>query len=125
MGGKEESKKKNPYFTTEQVREVVETNEERLRLINTGVKAFIKCDDKGSSCSYRLAQEGALSTVPFLGKRVVQMDKENMEKLLMRTPEIDRPPMVADFSEEVQQILRGLGVVVWPMSTKTLTQIWQ
>ena len=42
------------------------------------------------SCSYRLAQEGALSTVPFLGKRVVQMDKENMEKLLMRTAEIDR-----------------------------------
>ena len=38
----------NRYFTTEQVREVVETNEERLRLINTGVKAFIKCDDKGS-----------------------------------------------------------------------------
>ena len=36
------------YFITEQVREVVETNEERLRLINTGVKAFIKCDDKGS-----------------------------------------------------------------------------
>ena len=36
------------YFTTEQVREVVETNEERLRLINTGVKAFIKCDNKGS-----------------------------------------------------------------------------
>jgi len=108
--GKEESKKKNLYFTTEQVREVVETNEERLRLINTGVKAFIKCDDKGSNCSYRLAQEGALSTVPFLGKRVVQMDKENMEKLLMRTAEIDRPPMIADFSEEVQEILRGLTV---------------
>ena len=46
--GKEESKKKNLYFTTEQVRQVVETNVERLRMINTGVKAFIKCEDKGS-----------------------------------------------------------------------------
>merc|ERR1712038_453678 len=87
-----------------------ETNEDRLRLINTGVKAFIKCDDKGSSCSYRLAQEGALSTVPFLGKRIVQMDKANMEMLLMRTAEIDRPPMVADFSEDVQEMLRSFSV---------------
>ena len=46
--GKEATKKKNLYFTTEQVRQVVETNVERLRMINTGVKAFIKCEDKGS-----------------------------------------------------------------------------
>merc|ERR1719412_2402328 len=38
------------------------------------------------------------------------MDKENMEKLLMRTAEIDKPPMVADFSQDVQDILRGFSV---------------
>jgi len=79
-------------------------------MINTGVKAFIKCEDKGSSCSYRLAQEGALSTVPFLGKRVLNLDKPNMELLLMRTAEIDRPPMISDFSENVGKVLRDFSV---------------
>ena len=30
------------------MRDIVENNEERLKLINTGVKAFIKYEDKGS-----------------------------------------------------------------------------
>ena len=39
-----------------QVRDVVENNEDRLKLINTGVKTFVKYEDKGSRCDYRLAQ---------------------------------------------------------------------
>jgi len=106
--GRDESKKKNLYFTTEQVRDLVENNEDRLKLINTGVKTFIKCEDKGSRCSYRLAQEGALTTVPFLGSRLVGMERADMATLLHTTQHIDRPPTAAMFSPEVAKVLTAM-----------------
>ena len=79
----DETKKNNMYLTTEGVREVVEANKERVKIINTGVKAFarfdqhtspntsifdyLRCENKGATCDFRLAQEGVLSTVPFIG----------------------------------------------------------
>ena len=78
----DETKKNNLYLTTEEVREVVEANKERVKIINTGVKAFARyvppeceqkvsltdrCENKGATCDFRLAQEGVLSTVPFIG----------------------------------------------------------
>ena len=38
----DETKKNNMYLTTEGVREVVEANKERVKIINTGVKAFAR-----------------------------------------------------------------------------------
>ena len=38
----DETKKNNLYLTTEGVREVVEANKERVKIINTGVKAFAR-----------------------------------------------------------------------------------
>ena len=40
----DETKKNNLYLTTEGVREVVEANKERVKIINTGVKAFARLD---------------------------------------------------------------------------------
>ena len=40
----DETKKNNMYLTTEGVREVVEANKERVKIINTGVKAFARLD---------------------------------------------------------------------------------
>jgi len=107
--GTDLSKKKNLYFTTKQIRDIVENNEERLKLINTGVKTFIKYEDKGSRCDYRLAQEGALSTLPFIQDRLVRMGREDMA-VLLQSADIDRPPNPAMFSTEVKAILEGLDV---------------
>ena len=46
---------------------IMELNKERVKIINTGVKAFARCENKGATCDFRLAQEGVLSTVPFIG----------------------------------------------------------
>merc|ERR1711970_407874 len=54
----DESKKHGVYFTSEKVREVMENNVDRVKIINTGVKAFVRCENKGASCDYRVAQEG-------------------------------------------------------------------
>jgi tRNA (cytosine34-C5)-methyltransferase len=52
----DETKKNTLYMTTSEVRDVVEHNKERVKIINTGVKAFAKCENKGASCDFRLAQ---------------------------------------------------------------------
>ena len=44
----DETKKNNLYLTTEGVREVVEANKERVKIINTGVKAFARFDHRTS-----------------------------------------------------------------------------
>ena len=59
----DESKKNSIYFTTEKV---MENNVDRVKIINTGVKAFARCENKGAGCDYRIAQEGSLSTIPFI-----------------------------------------------------------
>ena len=50
----DESKKNSVYFTTEKVREVRENIVDRV-IINTGVKAFARCENKGAVCDYRIA----------------------------------------------------------------------
>ena len=77
----------------------MENNRERMRLINTGVKAFTRADNKGSNCDYRIAQEGCLSTVPFIKNRVLRPGKEDMLKIL-QSSEIQKPPEIRHFTEE-------------------------
>ena len=52
-----EGKKKNIYLTSPQVRDLVLKNANRIKIINTGVKTFARCDMKDMKCSFRLAQE--------------------------------------------------------------------
>ena len=47
------TRKKNIYFTTTKVRSLVENNADRVKIINTGIKAFARADNKGSDCDYR------------------------------------------------------------------------
>lgn len=52
-----EGKKKNIYLTSPKVRDIVLKNASRIKIINTGVKTFARCDNKEMKCSFRLAQE--------------------------------------------------------------------
>ena len=55
---KDRNIKNNLYFTSQLVRNIVMNNEDRVKIINTGVKAFARCENKGADCIYRLAQVG-------------------------------------------------------------------
>jgi tRNA (cytosine34-C5)-methyltransferase len=50
---KDASKKNSLYFTSMLVRDIVTSNVERIKIINTGVKAFVKCENKGAECFFR------------------------------------------------------------------------
>ncbi len=50
---KDVTKKNSLYFTSMLVRDIVTSNVERVKIINTGVKAFCKCENKGADCNFR------------------------------------------------------------------------
>ena len=43
--------------------------QEKVKIINTGVKAFVKCENKGATCDFRLAQVS--SHLPYYGTRTL------------------------------------------------------
>ena len=53
-------KKKNIYFCSPEVRSMLRNNEFNIKLINSGVKTFSRCDNRNMECSFRLAHEGLL-----------------------------------------------------------------
>lgn len=46
-------KKKNIYLVSPIVRDVVTRNEDSIKIINTGVKTFVRCDNKNMTCPFR------------------------------------------------------------------------
>ena len=46
-------KRSNLYFTSKLVRNIIEANEDKIKIINTGVKAFAKAENKGAPIPYR------------------------------------------------------------------------
>eukprot|EP00090_Calanus_glacialis_P007336 TRINITY_DN15781_c0_g1_i1.p1 TRINITY_DN15781_c0_g1~~TRINITY_DN15781_c0_g1_i1.p1 ORF type:complete len:704 (-),score=298.23 TRINITY_DN15781_c0_g1_i1:55-2166(-) len=121
----DESKKNGVYFTTEKVRHVMENNVDRVKIINTGVKAFARCENyKGASCDYRIAQEGALSTVPFIGARMLHPAREDMEMMLLSEDQ-DKPPEITKMSEkfrdELEKTETGSVAFLFKDPTSSLT----
>ena len=51
---KDGSKKNNLYFASHLVRDIMDNNVDgKVKIINTGIKAFTKCENKGATCPYR------------------------------------------------------------------------
>ena len=88
---KDTTKKNSLYYTSNIIRDIVMSNEDNLKIINTGVKAFTKCENKGATCDFRLAQDGALMTIPFMTKRIVKPTLKDLEVLLLCN-DVDMPP---------------------------------
>jgi len=121
----DETKKNNLYLTTEGVKEVIEANKERVKIINTGVKAFARCENKGATCDFRLAQEGVLSTVPFIGRsRRLHPTLKDLE-LLLSSDDANKPPEVEamsnEFKEELNKMETGSVALVFSDPSSDLT----
>ena len=68
------------------------------------MKAFARCENKGATCDYRIAQEGALSTVPFIGARMLHPAREDMEMMLLSEDQ-DTPPEITRMSDKFREEL--------------------
>ncbi|XP_059619990.1 tRNA (cytosine(34)-C(5))-methyltransferase [Phlebotomus argentipes] len=96
-------KKKNIYFSSESIRDIVQLSGDRVKIINTGVKVFVRCDNKNMSCAFRLAQEGLPSVNEFVGSdRRVLLERSDLVMLLQNT-DPTKPPKLEDLTAASQE----------------------
>uniref|UniRef100_A0A182MM40 tRNA (cytosine(34)-C(5))-methyltransferase n=1 Tax=Anopheles culicifacies TaxID=139723 RepID=A0A182MM40_9DIPT len=102
-------KKKNVYFCSSIVRDIVQLNEKRVKIINLGVKSFVRCATRNIECDFRLASEGLSSVNPFVGsQRRVMVQKKDLIQLLSCT-DPTKPPELTSLSTETQQNLQNVA----------------
>ncbi|XP_018562848.1 tRNA (cytosine(34)-C(5))-methyltransferase [Anoplophora glabripennis] len=102
-------KKKNIYLTSEAIRDLVVTNQGSIKFINTGVKAFVRCDNKNMKCAFRIANDGLESVYPYIGNdRKVRIPKDDLITLLLNDDPQHSPPIVT-LSESLQQQVQDLS----------------
>ncbi|CAG9131516.1 unnamed protein product [Plutella xylostella] len=102
-------KKKNIYLVSPAVKDIVQRNEANIKIINTGVKTFVRCDNKNMTCPFRLSQEGLSSITHFVGAarrlRILRSDLV----LVLQNDDPSNPPDVARFSEHTQALVKDFG----------------
>jgi len=80
---KEADQKRTLYFVNTAVKEFLQNNQERVKVINAGVKIFGRTETKFNACRFRLAQDGLKIILPYMEKRVVEISPDEMN-LIMR-----------------------------------------
>ncbi|KZC14150.1 PREDICTED: tRNA (cytosine(34)-C(5))-methyltransferase [Dufourea novaeangliae] len=106
-------KKKNIYYTSPEIRNVVLSNEDQIKLINTGVKSFVRCDYKTTSKNmnipFRLAWEGLQTLINYIGDgRRVWLNKDDLITLLQNNNPM-APPEIVKLHPDAQERLKNLG----------------
>ncbi|XP_061380456.1 tRNA (cytosine(34)-C(5))-methyltransferase [Danaus plexippus] len=102
-------KKKNIYLVSAMVKEVVQKNENSIKIINTGVKTFVRCDNKNMKCPFRLSQEGLQSIAQYIGpKRRVTILKEDLI-LILQCDNPSKPPELKLFTEHTQNMVKDFA----------------
>ncbi|XP_013161475.1 PREDICTED: tRNA (cytosine(34)-C(5))-methyltransferase [Papilio xuthus] len=102
-------KKKNIYLVSNIVKDIVQKNEANLKIINTGVKTFVRCDNKNMTCPFRLSQEGLQSVLQYIGDvRKVNILKEDLI-LVLQNDNPSNPPDIKLFSDHTQSLVKHLA----------------
>ncbi|KAF5301115.1 hypothetical protein FQR65_LT08945 [Abscondita terminalis] len=105
LGGK----KKNIYFTSPAVKDLVLNNQHAVKFINTGIRTFVRSDNRNMKCAFRLAQEGLESIFPFIGShRKINIPRDDLVTLLL-SDNPEKPPIITSLSEMVQKQVENLS----------------
>ncbi|CAG7816855.1 unnamed protein product [Allacma fusca] len=104
-----DGKKRNIYFVTNLVKDIITNNESTVKIINTGVKVLARCgqNNKWTASDFRLAQEGLKSMLPYIKGRRVTITQEDLVILLTNEDET-KPPLLTAFDPETQVQLEPL-----------------
>lgn len=104
----EESKKKNIYFCSPETAEILRYNVNYVKVINAGVKAFVRCDRRIIDCCYRLSSDGLTAIQHYIGAdRRINVGKEDLVKLLNHLDPADAL-FVSELSEDMQKQHRNI-----------------
>ncbi|GFT47148.1 hypothetical protein TNCV_3747921 [Trichonephila clavipes] len=99
-----EGKKRNIYFTSKIVKNIIQENLDNIKIINTGVRILCRSENKDTTCMYRLTQEGVSTISPYMSDRKMDIKLEDLIVLLT-----NEYPAHTLFSEETQQKLKEVG----------------
>lgn len=104
----EAGKKKNIYLTSPAIRDLVIQNQASIKFINTGVKTFVRSDNKNMKCAFRIAQDGLESIFSFVGaERKINISRDDLVTMLLNdTPE--KSPPIVSLSAGVQEQVKDL-----------------
>ncbi|VDD91921.1 unnamed protein product [Enterobius vermicularis] len=75
-------RKRTLYFVNDAVKNFLEFNQGRVKVINAGIKMFGRVEHKFQQCNFRLAQDGLHTIFPFVKKRIMSIDLDDMCRLL-------------------------------------------
>lgn len=102
MGRSEQDDKRNIYLVSDTVRNILETNGDKIKVINTGVRVLTRCEGNDRLlCDYRICQQGVSIMLPYVSKQLVQMTRDDVYKLLT-----EENPSWNTFSPELQDALK-------------------
>ncbi|KAK9764322.1 tRNA (cytosine-5-)-methyltransferase ncl1 [Basidiobolus ranarum] len=101
----EGNKNKTIYFISESVKKLLDApDNSRLRIVNTGVKTFIRNATKEGVFPFRIHSEGLTMMFPFLSDtRVIDITTDDIKILLEQ-----QNPMFENFSQAPQERLRNV-----------------
>lgn len=101
-------KKKNLYFCSDAVKQFVQANEKNVKIINTGVKVFARCDHRDMKCEFRMVNEGLDSINHMIGKkRRIEVTKDDLITMLSCT-DAKNPTEHEKLSEKAREQMIGM-----------------
>ncbi|KAI6226079.1 TRNA (cytosine(34)-C(5))-methyltransferase [Aphelenchoides besseyi] len=74
-------KKNAVYFVNDALRDFLKFNLERFNVVNAGVNTFRKVDKIGC-CDFRLAQDSISTILPYIHKRIIDLDSDTVAKII-------------------------------------------
>jgi len=107
MSRSKEKNSRNIYFTNSLIRDLVERNQEKMKIINTGTKAFVRSENKGTHCGWRMSQEGIQAMLPLISHRSLAVTREDLVQILIDN-DAKEPPQLLTMSPLVQGGARAL-----------------
>lgn len=97
-----EGKKRNIYFTNSLVKDIVQLNQDYIKIINTGVKVLVRSDNKGATCDFRLAQDGSEVLLPLITLRKITVTHGDLV-IMLQNDDMEMPPEIASLDPNTQK----------------------
>nr|XP_054748162.1 RNA cytosine-C(5)-methyltransferase NSUN2-like [Lytechinus pictus] len=109
-------KKRNIYLTNKLIKGILEHNDKRIKVINSGVRVLARSDAHDVACDFRLSQEGINVIYPYIRDRKITITREDVITLFS-----EEAPFTKNFSEGIRDTLENtpMGAVILTYHPKT------
>ena len=102
-------KQRNLSVACSRIRDIIQHNERKIKIINCGLRLFSYCKEAFSHCPYRLLQEGSHFTSQFMGDKLFEVSLSDIIKIL--EPEgIQKHTLEPEIYEKLKDIPNGIIV---------------